>query len=277
MKGGILDSEKLKATGLFHGSNREVLIYSIGASNEGHGNALPSNIDDYVAIRTAVLVSEQTGSTYRGHLPYSSDRAGITALDWNPGYIKMEDLIKNIVIDIKRDIQNLERYGFRTSHVAVIGGHGGNNFLKEEETKLCHAIGVPFLYIPPFHGVHAKSKRYGKVVISHADHGEHSVALYLGLLDKEKLDKINEIAKKDPIEAIRQNQPIMGLVFYVLPELGGNRYQALRTRRKDLLDVAIRFVKREKRIIADYDVGKQLFEGNVLATRKQIENFAKGL
>jgi creatinine amidohydrolase/Fe(II)-dependent formamide hydrolase-like protein len=275
MKGGVLDAKKLKESGPFQRSNREVLIYSIGASNEGHGSALPSNIDDYTAIRTAVSVSEQAGFTYRGHLPYSSDRSGLTAMDWNPGYIKREDLIKNVVIDIKRDIQNLEKYCTRTSHIAVIGGHGGNNFIKDEETKLFDALGVPFLYVPPFPGVYAKSKKYGKVVITHADHGEHSVALYLGLLDKEKLEKINKIAKKDPIEALRQNPPIMGLGFYVLPELGGDRYKDLRSRHKDLLDVAIRFVKRDKRVIADYDVGRQLFEGNVIAARKQIENFVK--
>jgi creatinine amidohydrolase/Fe(II)-dependent formamide hydrolase-like protein len=275
MRGGILDGKKLKETGPFQRSNREVLIYSIGASNEGHGTALPSNIDDYTSIRTAVSVSEQTGFTYRGHLPYSSDRAGLTAMDWNPGYIKMEDLIKNVVTDIKRDIQNLERYGARTSHIAVISGHGGNNFIKDKETKLFDAIRVPFLYVPPFPGVYAKSKKYGKVIISHADHGEHSVALYLGLLDRKKLDKINKIAKKDPIKALIQNPPIMGLGFYVLPDLGGDRYKALRSRHTDLLDIAIKFVKKDKRIIADYDVGRQLFEGNVIAARKQIENFVR--
>jgi creatinine amidohydrolase/Fe(II)-dependent formamide hydrolase-like protein len=275
MKGGVLDAKKLREDGPFHKRKREILIYSIGASNEGHGSAIPSNIDDYTAIRVAVSVCEQTGFTYRGHLPYSSDRSGLTARDWNPSFIKREDLIKNVARDIKRDIKNLEKYGTRASHVVVIGGHGGNNFIKDEEAKLFHAIRVPFLYVPPFPGVYAKSKKYGKVVITHADHGEHSVALYLGMLDKEKLEKINKIAKKDPIKALRQNPPIMGLGFYVLSELGGDRYNDLRSRHKDLVDVAKKFVKKDKKVIADYDVGRQLFEGNVVTTRKLIEKFVK--
>lgn len=275
MEGGILDGRKIIEDGPFQKNKREILIYSIGASNEGHGSAIPSNIDDYTAIRTAVLVSEQTGFTYRGHLPYSSDRSGLAAIDWNPSFIKMKDLIKNIITDIKRDIKNLQRYGARVSHVIVIGGHGGNNFIKEQETKLSRSIGVPFLYVPPFPGIYVKSKKYGKILVTHADDGEHSVALYLGLLNKQKLDKINKIAKKDPIKALRQNPPLMGLGFYVLPELGGKRYEDLRSRHKELVDTATRFVKKNKKVIADYNVGRQLFEANVIATKKQVENFVK--
>lgn len=272
---GIIDGEKLKETGPFPKENRRVLIYSMGAGNEGHGDALPSNIDDYMGRRTALTVSERTGFTYRGHIPYSSDRASETAKDWNPGYIPMKDLIANMTNDILKDIQNLKKYGTDASHVVVISGHGGNNFLKQHEAALSWQFGIPFFYMPPFPDVVAESKEHGKIVITHADHGEHSIALYLGLLDMGKLDNINRIARTDPIEAIRQNPPIMGLGYYVLPQLGGERYESLRSRHKDLLDMALQFVEKDKKVIADFDVGRQLFEGNINVATENIKKFVR--
>lgn len=270
-----IDPERLKETGPFPKENRRVLIYSIGAGNEGHGDALPSNIDDYMGRRTALLVSERTGFTYRGHIPYASSSSGEIARDWHPGYIPMADLIANMTNDILSDIQNLKKQGTEASHVAVISGHGGNNTLKKEEANITHVLGIPFFYMPPFPDVVAESKEYGRVVITHADHGEHSIALYLGLLDKKKLENINRIARTDPLEALRQNPPIMGLGYYVLPQLGGDRYESVRSRHPELLDMAKQFVEKDRKVIADFDVGRQLFEGNVDLATENIKKFVR--
>jgi len=268
-----IDAERLKETGPFSKGNRQIFIYSIGASNEGHGRALPSNIDDYMAIYTAVAVSRQQGYNYRSHIPYSSDRVGDIAKDWNPAYIPMNELVSKTIADLKRDLHNLKRNGNSASHVIVISGHGGNNFLTERSGEISKALGVPFLYVPPFPGVKATLKGYGNVEIWHADHGEHSIGLFLGLLDKKKLEEINQVAKTDPLEALRRDPPIMGLGFYFRPELSGaDTYKALREMEND---VPKRFIESDKRIIADYDVGRQFMEGNIESAKKQIADFIR--
>jgi creatinine amidohydrolase/Fe(II)-dependent formamide hydrolase-like protein len=272
--GGLIDPEKLKSTGPYPPQNRKVMLYSIGASNEGHGDALPSNIDDYMARRTAAQVSEQTGFNYRGHIPYSSDRVGEIARDWNPGYIPMSELITNTIRFIQQDVKTVERHLTEVSHVAIISGHGGNNFLKDAEADISKKIGKPFFYMPPFPGIHVDSKVHGRIDIAHADHGEHSVALYLGMVDLEKLANINRVAAKDPLEALRQNPPIMGLGYYILPQLGGPRYEPLRAH-QDLMDMALRFINKDRKIIADPEVGREFFEKNIAAAKQGIEGFIR--
>ena len=268
MSQGILTDKTMKVWGKFPRENYNVKIYSLGASNEGHGSALPVNIDDYMGQECALRVCKQTGCDYVGHFPYSGDRAGEMARDWNPGYMEKNEMIEHIVDDVKRDQRKYPSF----SHVVIISGHGGNNFLETE--PLADSIGVPTLYIPPFPGAKATHPIYGEIVISHADHGEHSIAKYLGVLNEEKLREINKVAAKDPIRAIRENPPIMGLGYYVLPQLSGDKYKELRERHQDLVDSANKFVNEDKMIIADYDVGRQLFEGFVEEAKNRVVKFS---
>jgi creatinine amidohydrolase/Fe(II)-dependent formamide hydrolase-like protein len=245
-----------------------VLVFSIGAANESHGAALASNIDDYASILTATTVATRLGLSYVGHLPYSSDRAGELARDWNPGFIPRGELVTGVVEDIRRAIR---LRGAEASLVVAISGHGGNNFLEEDEATISEAVGIPFRYVRPFpKGSSVRSKKLGHVEITHADDGEHSVGLFLGVLDKGKLQKINDLARKDPLEALRQNPALMGLAFYVLPQLSGDKYEDLRARHKELLRTARRFLK-ERRVVADYDVGKKLMDKNVADTLSQVK------
>jgi creatinine amidohydrolase/Fe(II)-dependent formamide hydrolase-like protein len=268
---GVLSAESQKENGPFEKRNRRVLVFSIGAGNESHGTALSSNIDDYAAIKIATDIAMKLGLTYVGHLPYSSDRAGPIAKDWNPGYIPKKVLLRMMIADLKRAICVHSKFGNEPSHVIVISGHGGTNFLKEEEVSLGEELGIPFRYVPPFQGfIRIKSKKHDRIQMTHADDGEHSVGLYLGLLDKRKLRMINGVAKKNPEEALRQNPAIMGLGYYVLPDLSGKKYEGLRTRHKELVDAALKFVKTDRKIIADYDVGKQLMEENIKSAIKQV-------
>ena len=274
-KQGVLSGEKEKKNGPFDSRNRRVLVFSIGAGNESHGAALASNIDDYAAIMTATTSALRLGLTYVGHLPYSSDRAGAMAKDWNPGYIPREKLSRRVVEDIKRAIGLQDRYlRNKASHVVVVSGHGGNNFLEEEEALMGRELGVPFRYVRPFPGGSSlSSKKHGPIEITHADDGEHSVGLYLGLLDKRKLRKVNDLAKKDPKKALRQNPAIMGLGYYVLPDLSGDKYEDLTKRHKELLEKAMKFVQRDRRVFADFDIGRRLMDKNIEDTTTQIKSF----
>jgi creatinine amidohydrolase/Fe(II)-dependent formamide hydrolase-like protein len=261
---GVLSADGEKENGPFDKRYRQVLVFSIGAGNESHGTALPSNIDDCAAIRIATEASLKLGLTYVGHLPYSSDREGPVAKDWNPGFIPRKTLLRMLTGDIKRAMRLQSRFGNEPALVVVVGGHGGNNFLKEEETSLKEDLGVPFLYVPPFQRfLRIKTGKSDKMRITHADDGEHSVGLFLGVLDEKKLRKINEVAKKDPEEALRQNPAIMGLGYYVLPHLGGKKYENLRRRHEELVGAAQKFVVNDRQIVADYEVGKRFMDKNI--------------
>jgi creatinine amidohydrolase/Fe(II)-dependent formamide hydrolase-like protein len=267
----VLGAESQKENGPFDSRNRRVLVFSIGAANESHGAALASNIDDYAAIVTATTVSMRLGLTYVGHLPYSGDRAGELAKDWNPGYLARDELRARVVQDVRRAVVLQEELGNKASLTVVVSGHGGNNLLEEEETAISKASGVPFRYVRPFpRGSSVRSKKLGRVEITHADDGEHSVGLYLGLLDKEKLRKINATARKDPKKALKKDPALMGLGYYVLPELSGDRYEDLRARHAELLRAARKFL-RDRRIVADYTMGKKLMDKNVADTLSQVK------
>jgi len=272
----VLSSESQKESGPFNSRNRRVLVFSIGAGNESHGAALPSNIDDYASIITATTVAMRLGFTYVGHLPYSSDRAGELARDWNPGYIARDKLKKRVLEDVRRAIDLQKEFQANVaSLVVVVSGHGGNNFLEEEEAAISEGLGVPFRYVRPFPGGSSIwSKRHGRLEITHADDGEHSLGLYLGLLDKRKLRKINDIARRDPKEAIRQNPAIMGLAYYVLPELSGGEYEDLGARHKELLGTARKFL-RNRRVVVDYGAGKKLIDKNIADTISEMKKIIR--
>jgi creatinine amidohydrolase/Fe(II)-dependent formamide hydrolase-like protein len=273
----MLTAESQKENGPFDSRNRRVLVFSIGAANESHGSALASNIDDYAAIVTATTVSMRLGLTYVGHLPYSGDRAGELARDWNPGYLARDELRARVVQDVRKAVDLQEELGNKASLVVVVSGHGGNNLLEEEEAAISEASGVPFHYVRPFpRGSLVRSKKLGRVEITHADDGEHSVGLYLGLLDKKKLRKINETARRDPKKALKQDPALMGLGYYVLPELSGDRYQDLRARHGELLRAARKFL-RDRRVVADYDVGKKLMDKNIADTLSQVKRIVRQL
>lgn len=255
-------------------NNYGIKIYSIGASNELHGPALPTNIDDFFAKRVAVIVSEKIGADYVGHLPYSSDRIGSIAKDWNKSYIGIKELINNVITDISKDISRQRKSKLEVfSHVIIISGHGGNNLVKDSEEFISKKINVPTLYIPPLSGVYALHSKYGRIIPSHADDAEHSIGLYMGLLDKEEFNKINKSAKTNPMEVLKKWPQLMGLGGYVLPELGGKRYKKLRSMGSKNEKKARKFLQ-TRSIIADKGIGRQLVEGNIEMALNLIKNFA---
>jgi creatinine amidohydrolase/Fe(II)-dependent formamide hydrolase-like protein len=261
---------------MYRAENYSIKLYSIGAHFENHGKALPFNIDDYIARHLATRLSEEICCDYIGHLPYCGDREGNNAKDWNPGVMEKEVVINGIVSDIINDLSKRNNLGLsKPTCIVIVSGHGGNNFLVEEQEKIGCLINMPFLYIPPFDKITIKHKKFGKLKITHADHAEHSIADFLGLLDKEKLQNINNLAKKDPIRALKENPAIMGLGGYVLPEIGGEKYQSLRVRHPELVKMAKKFVYNDKKIIIDKKVGELFISRAIIMAKKRIRSFIK--
>ena len=260
----------------FKSKSYRIKIFSIGAYFEDHGKALPSNIDDYIARHLAIRLSQEINCDYLGHLPYCGDREGNNAKDWNPGVMEKKVVIAGIISDIKKELQKRRKLGLPSPIcIVLVSGHGGNNYLIEEQNEIARNTNVPFLYLPPFSKISFKHKKLGKVEVTHADHAEHSIAYYLGLLEKKNLQKINHLSKKDPIQALKENPAIMGLGGYVLPQLGGEKYKSLRERHPELVRMAKKFILKDKKIIVDKKAGEFLIELAIKNSKKTIYSFVK--
>lgn len=256
--------------------NYQIKIFSIGAYFENHGRALPLNIDDYIARYLAIRISHEIKGDYIGHLPYCGDREGKKAKDWNPGVMEKNVVVNGIISDLKKELAKRNNLGLPAPlSFILVSGHGGNNYLSEEQEKISHKLNVPFLYLPPFKKISIVNKKFGKLEVTHADHAEHSIADYLGLLDKKNLKKINELAKKDPLKVLKKDPAVMGLGGYVLPEIGGEKYKSLRDRHPELVRTARKFVQQEKKIIVDKEIGKLFIEKAILNAKKSIRCFLK--
>ena len=81
--------------------------------------------------------------------------------------------------------------------------------------------------------------------------------------------KINKLASKDPIKALKEDPAIMGLGGYVLPELGEEKYKSLRDRHPELVKIARKFISKDKKIIVDKKIG-ELFIEKAIKNGKQI-------
>ena len=187
------------------------------------------------------------------------------------------DHIALMVEDIRRAVQaQLKSLANKASMVIVVSGHGGNNLLKDEESRLSKELGLPFHYIPPFPGGSSiKTRALGRIEVTHADDGEHSVGLRLGVLDRKKLKAMNAIAAQHPAEALKKNPAIMGLGFYALPELGGKKYEDLRRRHPEMLRMAKRFVDKDRVTVADSSAGEELMQKNLRDTVRMINKLIR--
>jgi creatinine amidohydrolase/Fe(II)-dependent formamide hydrolase-like protein len=279
---GIMTLERLSKDGPFIRGTKNGIIYTIAASNEAHGSALPSNIDEKIAIATAFSASKQTGFTYRGHIPYSTDYSDV-AKYWNPDYIPQVQFVDKVLQYISEDLNKLKSgSNIRASSIALIGGHGGNDqILNSESLEIEKRLGIPFIYLPPFpEATQWTHPKYGKIFVSHADLGEHSIALYLEQLDVGKLAGLNKNAAVNPRATLLENPPLVSLTGFVLPESGPifEPFREMRKKRYPATDgippVGVEFM--EKRvIIADYKVGRDLVELNNEVAVKAIKELAR--
>ena len=237
-----------------------IAIYSIGASDEEHGPALPKNTDDVYAKHVAKEVAKEINAEYIRHLPYSTDGYFPLAKDWNHNCLSVQESQDLIIKDLKKDIQNNN-----FSHIILISGHGGNNplGLDEIQSKISKELNIPFLYIPPLEGLFINHPIYGKIIPGHADSCEHSLGLYLRIINIEKFKVLQEQIKENPLEVLKKYPVLMGLAGYSLPELDlENKYKLLRDKVPQRIDNAREFLK-NKNLIADKEVGKDFTKGNI--------------
>ena len=93
----ILLEGKMDDWGPFGINEGKWLIFSIGNPVEGHGYALPRNIDDLHSQRVAHLISCKTGARYVAHIPWATDNFTSIATDWAPKSIPIEELVGNMI------------------------------------------------------------------------------------------------------------------------------------------------------------------------------------
>ncbi len=264
------------------------LIFSVGNPNEGHGYAIPRNIDDLHAKKASYDLEFHTGQRYIAHIPYTTDRCGSVAKDWSPSYIPFEEFLQKSIDFMKYHINFIRERGEDISLIMLITGHGGNaQILERKNQKLIQqelgvkkfisntalvdrrdagrvlekvkklAISVIDTQGSRF-GINSAENLadlYTKILLSagHASHAEHSLAAALNVLDLKKVEVMNELLEKNFEAALRKWPPIGGLGGYLL--LGGKYTEALGTEDNDKFGLwnclkGLRNLNRGKLIIA---------------------------
>ncbi|MHA1844034.1 MAG: hypothetical protein ACTSWE_07185 [Promethearchaeota archaeon] len=235
------------------------LIFSIGNPEEGHGYALPRNIDDLFAQRVAHLISCKTGSRYCAHIPWATDNFVSIARDWAPRIIPVEELVENIKKFIKYFIDIYKEMGLPASRVFIITGHGGNYPLIKYAEEIRSALGLEKVLIGPSENLAEEnmerilreldelSKKLAKEGVrpnkikrqlvtiltgaGHAGHFEHSTGAALDVLDENKLKIMNEELEKDFEGALEKWPPLGGLGGFLLA--GGKYVESIGTEEED--------------------------------------------
>ena len=234
------------------------LIFSIGNPEEGHGYALPRNVDDLLAQRVAHLISCKTGARYVAHIPWSTDFADPAAKDWAPKFIPVNKLVKKLIQFLKYHLSIYQELELYTPKVFIFTGHGGNNPLSNYADIIKQSLKLEKLIISKTDDIKNDANKIlesareltqkltpngeaprkiasiiSKILLSagHAGHMEHSIGATLGVLDDEKLSIMNEILQKDFESALEQWPPIGGLGGFLLK--GGKYVEAFGTEKED--------------------------------------------
>ena len=250
---------KMDDWGPFGISEGNWLVFSIGNPVEGHGYALPRNIDDLHSQRVAHLISCRTGARYVAHIPWATDNFTSIATDWAPKSIPIEELVGNIIGFMRFHIEIYKKMNLPTSKILIYSGHGGNNPLVSYKKEILDALNLEKLIISTTEGIAeqyedriideldtlskeiatngVKSiKLRGKLIkillsSAHAGHFEHSLGAALGVLDEEKLKIMNDELERDFEAALNKWPPLGGLGGFLLA--GGVYKEALGTKEND--------------------------------------------
>jgi len=257
---GISLEGKMDDWGPYGKKEGEWLIFSIGNPEEGHGYALPRNIDDIQSQHVAVLISRKTGGRYVAHIPWSTDNVGPIAKDWSPKTIPVNEIVEKLIHFLKFHLKNYQEMGLPASKVFIYSGHGGNNPIVNYTQKIQSELNLKQLIISTTEGFadqiadkalreieklslalasegedQKKIRRnLIKIVtsIDHAGHFEHSLAGALDVIDKEKLELMNKELEKDFYAAIKKWPPLGGLGGFLIH--GGKYEKFLGTKGNDI-------------------------------------------
>jgi creatinine amidohydrolase/Fe(II)-dependent formamide hydrolase-like protein len=250
---------KMDDWGPFGKNEGKWLIFSIGNPVEGHGYALPRNIDDLHSQRIAHLISCRTGARYVAHIPWATDNFTAIAKDWAPKSIPVEEIVPNIINFMRFHIEIYKKMNLPTSNIFIYSGHGGNNPLALYTKEIQDALNLKNLIISASEdfseeiedrvldeverlsiqlakeGENPKQIRRKLIQIllsiAHAGHFEHSLGAALGVLDEEKLIIMNKELEKDFEAALKKWPPLGGLGGFLL---AGEAYKkALGTKDND--------------------------------------------
>jgi hypothetical protein len=250
---------KMDDWGPFGKNEGKWLIFSIGNPEEGHGYALPRNIDDLAAQRVAHLISCKTGARYVAHIPWATDNFVPLAKDWGPKVIPVEELVDRIIAFLKYHIEIYKEMGLPASRIFIYSGHGGNNPLSKYEQHIKNVLNLDQLIISTTEGIaeanmdrvlreleqlseklapkKEDSRKVKNILIKiltgagHADHFEHSMAAAINALDEEKLKIMNEELERDFEGALRKWPPLGGLGGFLMA--GGKYVEAIGTKDED--------------------------------------------
>jgi len=256
---GISLEGKMDDWGPYGKDEGKWLIFSVGNPEEGHGYALPRNIDDLHSQRIAHLISCKTGGRYVAHIPWSTDNVGLIAKDWSPKTIPVNEMVKKLKQFLKYHIEIYKDMGFLASNVFIYSGHGGNNPLTEHCQKIKKELKLENLIISSTEGISDKladnvlrelhklavelanddqkpkdlRRIFLKIVTSedHASHFEHSLAAAIGVLDSKKLVAMNNDLEKNFDEALQKWPPLGGLGGFLT--YGGKYLELLGTKEND--------------------------------------------
>jgi hypothetical protein len=243
-KGRISLEGKMDDWGPFGKNEGKWLIFSIGNPEEGHGYALPRNIDDLHSQRIAHLISCKTGARYVAHIPWATDNFTAIAKDWAPKSISVQEIVPLIKEFITFHLEIYKKMDLPTTHVLIYSGHGGNSPLVLYTDELRKALNLNKLIISSSDDFAEKiedralkevdelSKTLSKngedpkqirriliqilLSIAHAGHFEHSLGAALGVLDEKKLTIMNEQLELDFEGALRKWPPLGGLGGFLL-------------------------------------------------------------
>jgi hypothetical protein len=254
--------DQIENYGPYQSRMRRVALFSVANDFEAHGLPMPPNTDTLLAQNWCRLISQRLGVSYIAHIPYSTDSVGEVARNWSPYYLDFNEFSDKL-----RDFVawHLKRLNFEPEKVVILIGHGGNRRLPEREESLTAALGVPvqcllpgvseLLIYPEFEAIDV----IYDIAVKGGEHAyilEYSLMAYYGHFDFAKLDTLNEVAARDPLEALKRWPAIAGLGGFI--EFGGREYDGLR--QIEGLVVALEDFKKRRKILVDAELGKRASE-----------------
>lgn len=227
---------KMGDWGPFGPHEGEWLIFSVGNPEEGHGLALPRGMDDFAAKEIAHRVMMKTGQRHAGHIPYTTDHCLDLSKNWSPRYVPLEKFIVKLKEYIRIHLDMYADMGLPLKKVIIISAHGGNDEMVNFQEEIKWDLGLDKLHILTaaaaknqikriIAGIEALAAKYAKkgedpddlaflytqilTTAGHADHFEHSMAAAIGVIDWEKLEKMNkELAAN--FDGALQKWPVLG-------------------------------------------------------------------
>ncbi|RJP26350.1 MAG: hypothetical protein C4520_00755 [Candidatus Abyssobacteria bacterium SURF_5] len=250
---------QIETYGPYQPRMQKIALFTVANDCEAHGYPMPPHTDSLLAQNWCRLITQRLGAPYAAHIPYCTDSAGEIARRWSPRYLPFDEFYDKLRDFVK---WHVERLSFQPEKVAIIIGHGGNRELPERQQHLSGILGMPVQCLLPSVSeplIYPEFEALDVIYDIAAKGGEHAYMLeyslmaHLGHFDFGKLQVLNEVAERDPLEALRRWPAIAGLGGFI--EFGGREFDPLR----DIggLVAALEDFKKRRKIIVDAELGRR--------------------